>query len=161
MPKRNRTRNSCHNCSITLPPRFMVPCQLLCGRHFCRKCLTKYYKYSRPKCSRLPSVNWKCPACAGKCICKNCATVSLKPCIEDKLVVKKAINLTHDRNGPSHTEKQDNDQYRLGVGTIRLMHGNDNQETSNPEAKQPLPPISSRPFDNSRRFHKCRTKKSR
>ena len=72
MRGRKKSTNFCHRCSQIRPPRFLVACQNSCGMYFCKKCLIRYYKYSREKCSKLPSPNWKCPACSKKCGCQKC-----------------------------------------------------------------------------------------
>lgn len=72
MGKRTKEPHICHYCKLALAPRFIVPCKVPCGRFFCRKCLTRYYKFSRTKCAKLPSATWRCPVCTKKCYCESC-----------------------------------------------------------------------------------------
>lgn len=66
----------CHCCKRHCAFDYLVPCKTLgCGRFFCHKCLTSRYKYSHAKISRLPSPNWRCPVCTGRCRCEECSSV--------------------------------------------------------------------------------------
>eukprot|EP00826_Nyctotherus_ovalis_P062694 TRINITY_DN9119_c0_g1_i4.p2 TRINITY_DN9119_c0_g1~~TRINITY_DN9119_c0_g1_i4.p2 ORF type:complete len:157 (+),score=4.96 TRINITY_DN9119_c0_g1_i4:247-717(+) len=64
----------CHCCKLAPGSESLVPCKTAhCDRLFCHRCLTSRYKYSRTKVAKLPTVNWRCPFCADRCKCDECA----------------------------------------------------------------------------------------
>lgn len=114
MGRRAQPHHPCHFCNKTGPSRFLVCCQSVCDLSFCRKCLTRHYKYSRPKCAKLPSVSWKCPVCTRKYRCKEClqstAILSIKG--KDKKLVKGVLYKKCSSNRPSVKSKKPNSALR-------------------------------------------------
>ena len=105
--KKLRVRNCCHYCKLPSPPRFLVPCKIPCGLYFCRKCLIKYYKFSRVKCSKLPTANWKCPVCTIKCQCSDCRKSNSVQPIE-KVQKNKELMKLKKRNPEELSDKESN-----------------------------------------------------
>ena len=58
----------CHHCNCKLTTETGIKCQKeICGRYFCKDCLTRLYKYSTISVRQLPSRSWACPHCKFKC----------------------------------------------------------------------------------------------
>ena len=64
------TSKQCHYCSKYISNK-VIYCQAKeCHLAYCKKCLTRKFKYSRNAVKSLPSRSWKCPKCKQKCDCK-------------------------------------------------------------------------------------------
>jgi len=143
MGKRAQPRRFCHYCTNTGPPRFMVLCQVGCDLSFCRKCLTRYYKYSRTKCSKLPSVNWRCPVCTKKCQCEGCQGAATISCSKNKGVGKHALYKKGISTNMPEKFKKPNKKLTSARNYFKSPNGKRYQVSSDSKKEQPLPPFSS------------------
>jgi hypothetical protein len=76
-----------HHCNRSLGESKAVKCkEEKCENRFCRRCLVRYYKYSKEAARMLPSATWKCPKCTSKCVCL-------------RLPIKNIIGVTLNRRG--------------------------------------------------------------
>lgn len=143
MGKRAQPRRFCHYCNYTGPPRFMVLCQVGCDLSFCRKCLTRYYKYSRTKCSKLPSVNWRCPVCTKKCQCEECQEVATVSCSKNKGAGKSVLYKKRNTSRSSEKIKKPNRKVISSRKYFEPSNDDRCRGSSNLMKEQSLPPFSS------------------
>lgn len=142
MGKRSKVLRFCHYCKLSAPPRFMVPCQIPCGLYFCRKCLTKYYKYSRPKCAKLPSVNWRCPVCTSKCQCEDCQEIATDPCAKNMLEPRERQQETYNYKKVTGDVKECVGKCPSSNSCNNLRYNPGHQSVPNTEQKRLLPKFS-------------------
>lgn len=143
----------CHCCKKLISSELIIPCKTkLCKLFFCHKCLTSRYKYSKVKVSKLPTPNWKCPVCANRCRCKDCAQLGVvmptKKPYSPILVKKKLIKPIDVLNCPYKRKRirKDKDVFliRLNCGAITPPSRNETNcnEALSQVVPRIMPPIS-------------------
>lgn len=96
----------CHHCSQQLKHNQLAKCQAHeCLASFCKKCLTKSYKYSKAAAKELPTTTWKCPKCMQRCKCSKyklrnnllrCHTIERKEANKQRNIVQKGAALRRE-----------------------------------------------------------------
>lgn len=60
----------CHQCHESPGRHPQILCSNpICRASYCRRCLSRWYKYAKKLLKKLPSDTWRCPKCQQKCIC--------------------------------------------------------------------------------------------
>lgn len=152
MGRRPKPPQICHFCKLLLASRYVVPCKLLCGQYFCRRCLTSQYKYSRQKCAKLPSRAWRCPVCTNKCGCESCKETAIEASDKGKAEVKEHGKTKAMIRKGSEKLKENDIQNNKRIHWKKRIIGFDIRKTNDKclrlKIKQPLPPFSSIRFVN-------------
>lgn len=143
MGKRTKEPQLCHYCKLLLAPRFIVPCKVTCGRFFCRKCLTRYYKFSRPKCAKLPSATWKCPVCTKRCYCEGCQANTISSNSKYKKKIKNPEKKKYKNDDILQRNLEHHEKMHHSKMSVAPSFDKTKDKPSSQKEALPLPPLSS------------------